>query len=158
MGVKAFAGTEHFLAELAVGTVPFVWRTTLGAGGSVTFLSPDVRVRPKLSVLWRSDVSSVVVWEPEADGKIQNDVAYRGFPGVALLAGAEVRLINQEGGSGWIEIAAGYRAPFAGLAEIQRTADAFVDRYGPTGHDVAVPRWDRFTVSLGVNARFGGGR
>jgi len=149
IGFKGFVGTQHFLAEIAFGTEPFVWRATYAVGGSVVLLGPQNRVRPKLSVLWKSNASAVVVWEKEQEGKISDLQEYDPFPGIAVLGGMLVRPFKNHPGS--VEIAVGWRTPFDGMDAVERRAREYADRYAWVGSDVSTPRWDHFTFSLGIH-------
>lgn len=151
LGVSGSFGSDYLRAEIAVGTEPFVWSTTYAAGATAMFLDPASRVRPRLSLFLKSNASAVTVWEPEAEGEIQNDVEYEPYAGIAALVGVDVRVGEDERGSSWLSLTAGYRTPFSGMDEVEKKADEFASRYGMTGHDVSLPRWDHFTFSLGVN-------
>jgi hypothetical protein len=156
LGMSGSFGSDHLRAEVAVGTEPFVWSRTYAAGATVLFLDPEARVRPRLSLFVKSNASSVTVLEPEVEGKIQNDVEYDPFAGIAALGGFDIRLFEEESSSFWLALNAGYRTPFAGMDEVNRRADEYLVRYGPTGHEVKVPRWDHFTFSVGFNVRLPG--
>ena len=50
-----------------------------------------------------------------------------------------------------IEVAAGWRFPFSGMDEVNKRAEELAALYAGTGSDVMMPRWDHFTVSLGIH-------
>ncbi len=154
MGFKGFVGTDYFIAEAAIGTEPWVWKPTYAAGISVLFLDPKCYVRPKLSVLLKSNASAVIVFEPLEEGEIQDAVEYEPLPGLALLVGAEIFPLRDEPGS--LEVSVGWRIPFGGMAKVDEKANALMDQYFWAEYEVATPRLDHFTFSLGVNYRWGG--
>ena len=154
MGFRGFIGTDYLTAEAAFGTEPFVWRPTYAVGGSALLLNPRSPIRPKLSVLLKSNASAVAVFEPEQEGKIQKAVEYEPVPGLAWLAGAEIFPFRGDPGS--VEVSVGWRIPFGGMAKVEEKANVLLDRYGPTGHEVATPRLDHLSFSLGLNYRWGG--
>jgi hypothetical protein len=152
MGFKGFIGTDYLIAEAAFGTEPFAWKSTYAVGGSLLLLDPEALIRPKLTVLLKSNASAITVYEPGQEGKIQDAVAYEPFLGLALLAGAEIFPFRDEPGS--VEVSVGWRTPFGGMAKVERRANELVDLYSAE-HDVAMPRLDHLSLGVGLNYRWG---
>jgi hypothetical protein len=153
LGLSAFVGSDRLRGEIALGTEPFVWSMTYAASATALFLNPEGRLRPRISVCVKSNASAVTVWEPEAEGTIQSDVKYEPFAGLGVLGGVDLRLFEDDAKSYWLTLAAGYQTPFAGMDEVNAKADEFLVEYGPTGHEVTVPRLEHFTFSVGFNVR-----
>jgi hypothetical protein len=154
MGFKGLIGTDHVILEAAIGTEPFVWKSTYAAGISVLFLNSRAVVRPKLSVLLKSNASAVTVFESSEEGQLQDAVEYEPLPGLAVLVGAEIFPVRDNPGS--LEISVGWRFPFGGMAKVDEKANAFLDQYGATGYEIGTPRLDHLSFSLGLNYRWGG--
>ncbi|MFH1220875.1 MAG: hypothetical protein V1694_10535 [Candidatus Eisenbacteria bacterium] len=153
LGMSGSIGSDHLRGEIAVGTEPFVWSKTYAAGATAVFLDPEARLRPRISVFVKSNASAVTVWEPEVGGEIQNDVEYEPFAGIAVLGGVDLRLFEEGANSFWLALAVGYQTLFAGMDKVNAKVDEFQVKYGPTGHDISVPRLEHFTFSVGLNVQ-----